>query len=962
MSSIQESLFATIETITNSKINQLKFDKTIEAIVMSADKASSGEYEVRYQDLTFIAYSSNNTVRYSKDENVLVLIPDGNFNGRKTILSSNKRQGESFIDVGQVIDRMGVNLLDEDEDFQIKLPTTSDLTVRFNIKDSLMVTSYPGQKYLAIGAEIIADINDLDRDGLYGIAIDCEFINKQGEKVYHSFEFNTNHITGNPFKANGLYKETRIPLLEETLNRVVSARAYSAGFSQGNGNIILKNIIIEYVDIRETDRSEYSGNILTPDGVNFRNGVLYPDEKLDLVMEFKQQGKTIDTEGIAYYWLIPNADVSGEILEDGSADDRFFGQAGPGWELLKDENYLDLIEGASTKNLRISSSFVPNFINIKCMANFIDRGVFVSDMVSIVDHTDQMTVDVNSSNGVGFVNGVGSTELSCIVYQNGNIVEDADLSYDWVKIGEDGSEIPKTGNGNKLNINASEIGTNATYVCKIINKQDKVIAKGSITLVNVVDGTSQGVSIIGGFRTLLYDADGNAPNQAENPLSSFQFEVYDNGEVVSEDKLEWTWKIPSADSSLLRLAGTDDENETTTNTRVLSLKVADKFDLNKNNNTITLEVKYTKQGGVISFLRDYANIAITKIGTSGAEGPRGQAGKDGEVYIYEIQEGCPVITYNESGTNPKPSTTLPEFVLMLSKDGGGNIANEISSVSWTIPSSATSLLHFADGNTASSTTKITTQDAGGSSENPHRVVLTIDENWSEEKYNNYLKASFSYAGRNFVETYPISVIKNGSGGINITTNPSSYLIETDDSGEVLEELSILLNFDIFKGNIKEQSFRILRVTKVPSGMRHSIQSNATEVLLTFEKGNSLPNNGLIEIEIQIDGETHTQTFTFGKIKKGDSPYLLSIQSLNGFIFGESTVSTILTATVMKGTKDITKELPIGTRLIWEKYNEDGVKAEDWIPNIYNNEENRIVVAYGEFNSRATFNCSLILEE
>ena len=56
MNNIQEALFQTIETITMGKLSQIKFDKTIEAIVVSDEKANLGEYELKYQDLLFTGY------------------------------------------------------------------------------------------------------------------------------------------------------------------------------------------------------------------------------------------------------------------------------------------------------------------------------------------------------------------------------------------------------------------------------------------------------------------------------------------------------------------------------------------------------------------------------------------------------------------------------------------------------------------------------------------------------------------------------------------------------------------------------------------------------------------------------------------------------------------------------------------------------------------------------------------
>ena len=138
MNNIQEALFQTIETITNGKLSQIKFDKTIEAIVMSDEKANLGEYELKYQDLIFTGYSSNGTSQFRKDDTVLVLIPDGDMSKRKTIISSSKNEGEKIINFEEIVDRTGINFVDEPIDFEINLSTTSDEVVSFKIKDELM--------------------------------------------------------------------------------------------------------------------------------------------------------------------------------------------------------------------------------------------------------------------------------------------------------------------------------------------------------------------------------------------------------------------------------------------------------------------------------------------------------------------------------------------------------------------------------------------------------------------------------------------------------------------------------------------------------------------------------------------------------------------------------------------------------------------------------------------------------
>ena len=501
MNNIQEALFQTIETITDGKLSKIKFDKTIEAIVVSDEKANLGEYELKYQDLLFIGYSSNGTSRFRKDDTVLVLVPDGDMSKRKTIISSSRNEGEKIINFEEVVDRTGINFVDEPIDFEINLSTTSDEVVSFKLKDELMVSQYPGKKYLAIGAEITTNISSEDRDGTYGIAIDCEFLTDDGtERVPYTFEFNTLNVTGNPYQSKGGYKETKIALLEQRLVKVVGARAFSKGFSKGKDKIKFKNIVVEYVSIREQDKSEYSGNIQAPKGTHFRNGALYPDEKLPLIMEFKQRGEVLQTDAISYKWFVMNSDVNNSDHPD------YYPDAGLGWEWLKSDSYeTELIEGVGTSTLSIAAPFVPTFSEFKCIATYEEKGVSVVETITLVDHTEQMSVNVDSSNGVSFINGVGSTTLTCNITQNGRPLEGVELEYKWVQIKEDGGITQlKDGADNTLDVFARDIGMKSNFTCEIsIKGAKRPIATGHITLVNIIDGRTQGVVIVGGFRTVL---------------------------------------------------------------------------------------------------------------------------------------------------------------------------------------------------------------------------------------------------------------------------------------------------------------------------------------------------------------------------------------------------------------------------------------------------------------------------
>ena len=76
MSNITNALFGAVDTLINGAIKDLKYDKTIECIVTSADKHKEGVYTVKSEDAIFEAYADT---RYYVNDTVYVMVPQGNF-------------------------------------------------------------------------------------------------------------------------------------------------------------------------------------------------------------------------------------------------------------------------------------------------------------------------------------------------------------------------------------------------------------------------------------------------------------------------------------------------------------------------------------------------------------------------------------------------------------------------------------------------------------------------------------------------------------------------------------------------------------------------------------------------------------------------------------------------------------------------------------------------------------------
>ena len=86
---IEKAICDAIEIIVNRKVATAKFNKTIQATVLSCEDAATGKHKCKYQDSVFFAFDINNRV-YEPNTTVYVLIQNSDMNKEKLILSNSK--------------------------------------------------------------------------------------------------------------------------------------------------------------------------------------------------------------------------------------------------------------------------------------------------------------------------------------------------------------------------------------------------------------------------------------------------------------------------------------------------------------------------------------------------------------------------------------------------------------------------------------------------------------------------------------------------------------------------------------------------------------------------------------------------------------------------------------------------------------------------------------------------------
>lgn len=83
---ISEKILDAIDILIDASLNNAKYDKTIEAQIVSCINADKGQYKCKYQDFIFSAYTPNNQMQLQNEDNVYILISENDINKQKIII------------------------------------------------------------------------------------------------------------------------------------------------------------------------------------------------------------------------------------------------------------------------------------------------------------------------------------------------------------------------------------------------------------------------------------------------------------------------------------------------------------------------------------------------------------------------------------------------------------------------------------------------------------------------------------------------------------------------------------------------------------------------------------------------------------------------------------------------------------------------------------------------------------
>lgn len=603
MNNISEQLLQAMDIITEEKVRQLKYDKTIQATVYSIVDVDTGEYKVRYNGNIFSAFSEDTSKSYSIKDAVYVKVPEGNFSNKKLITSlvtakslSNAQLSDltnSVFEVSPTFDALYDGAYDASQSYGVIAGTPvgeiGSSTYIFQNSEEYEQNGYHGlfqqysnnYEYIRLKASFLTQFHNVHNQGNYGIEV--EFYTKDNSSV--KYRLDLQNFNGNPYgfsvyspqqiilkaQKNYLMGLKSIRLFEEDFvyDKIVKNGIVTDEENRTVANIFVKDISLQYVDMQDLSDTTYYLTISAPKGIAFTDKV----SSLNLVGRLIYNGEDImDSKKCVCQWY--ERDLSVVV-----GSDEYSKSAGFGWRK---------IDGQTSSSLTLDATDILYQQKYKLVVVYNDSITLTAEIAvwnrnasydySIEQVTDGADIKLQIRNNVDSESLVGDWYLSY-----------PDNSYSSVPEGEKKSEIV---------VSSYLQYSSVIFYCMVYNSAGEFIGTLEHTIVNSESEDDVTISYIGedSFR---YDANGDISIEDAEKERTLQVnlawkEGFGTSYFVSwlmKDANNKEYEIPtskelaySPDNSMLENIWVDKYN-------ILHYNIKQKYRVNFSNNTIIVKIR-----------------------------------------------------------------------------------------------------------------------------------------------------------------------------------------------------------------------------------------------------------------------------------------------------------------------------------------------------------------------------------
>ena len=339
----ENAIVQAIEIITDRKIADAGYDKTIKGVINGVLDSAAGKYEIKYQDSLFEAYATSSDLNYQKGQMVSVLIPGNDWSRVKTILGGVSNQtliqnqipiaSNQYNQIGMsattVSDAIGLSSYKVDGDSILLAVRGESVDTRFSISQDAYEYIKKGDS-LALKIIVRTSLAASQVGGNYGVIFRLVFKDGNGQQTIRNYVVSNQHVIGQPY---ALQTYTPIEVLytdvdTENFIRIDSIQAFCEGFPEDETKENVKDIFISGISINGADAltedqlKGYTMHILDSNGTKLTAS----KRQILLTAQLKSKGKIV-TQNVEYYWGIEDGTVF-------KGSDKYCGWLGDGWRCL----------------------------------------------------------------------------------------------------------------------------------------------------------------------------------------------------------------------------------------------------------------------------------------------------------------------------------------------------------------------------------------------------------------------------------------------------------------------------------------------------------------------------------------------------------------------------------------------------------------------------------------------------
>ena len=362
MPDLTNQLLDAIELIADKKVAAARYDKTIQATIVSCVDAQAGKYKIKYQGNMFYAYSTDTSTTLNNGISVYVNVPESDFSKVKTIIGTVANQGNlssSIITENQRYEEIGIDcIIDNIQKQPIKINKND--TLLLYSKDSFMheaisevlqeefvLNANQGKAFL-LSATFTTNFEDVIANKEYSLVLTCKYKNDNKDSNSNIvYTFSSKNMTGNPLMYSMPTIQTRYFRFTEELEEISKIEIVTSGF-QPKDELLIKEL--KLIPCRYLDNNEITTRHLR---IKRPWGSQFTDSKTNLIAraELVENGRivTLDANKIRYLWFIEQPDATD--YED---------IVGTGWVFLNDT-------GSNPECTYQKTLFKQRFRNIKCV-------------------------------------------------------------------------------------------------------------------------------------------------------------------------------------------------------------------------------------------------------------------------------------------------------------------------------------------------------------------------------------------------------------------------------------------------------------------------------------------------------------------------------------------------------------------------------------------------------------------